>query len=121
MHTFSRYLAMYFAWTLGVTETWVFLSVDEYWPLSVDDYLAVVLMLWCARIARFQQGVVLLCVSWAFVTGNFYALLFSFEEKNIQTVVQITAISIGLGIAVLGLCTSLIASKRFFRGSQRTI
>lgn len=121
MHTFSRYLAMYFAWVLGIAETWVFLSTDEYWPLSFDDYLAVVLMLWCARIARFQQGVILLSVGWAFVVGNFYALLFSFDDSAVNTVVQVTAIGIGLSIAVIGLCASLIASRHFFGGGRRTV
>ena len=121
MHTFSRYLAMCFAWVLGIAETWIFLSTDEYWPLSFDDYLAVVLMLWCARIARFQQGIILLSVGWAFVAGNLYALLFSFGHSETNITIQVVAISIGLGISVIGLCASLVASRQFFGGSRRTV
>ena len=121
MHTFSRYLAICFAWVLGIAETLAFLTSNEYWPLALDNYLAVALMLGCVRFARFQQGVVILTAGWAFVVGNFYALLFSITESETSAMIRITAISIGLGIALIGLCASLIASKYFFNGNKHIV
>ncbi|MCY4329599.1 MAG: hypothetical protein OXC48_05920 [Endozoicomonadaceae bacterium] len=121
MHTFSRYLAVYFAWILGITETWLFLSTDQYWPLSFNDYLAIVLILWCARIARFQQGVVLLSASWAFAAGNFYALLLSAKVTTSFMTIQFIAMCIGLTVSVIGLLSSLLSGRRFFGSNKRTI
>ena len=121
MHKFSRYLAMYFAWCLGIAETWVFVTAGEYWPLSPDDYLAVVIMLWCARFARFQQGAALLAAGWAFVAGNFYALLFSASGPEASASVHMAVIAAGLGVAAVGLVTSVLAGRQFFAGNSCTV
>ena len=78
-------------------------------------------MLWCGRIARFHQGVVLLSVGWAFVVGNLYALFFSFNAHTANKIIKMGTIGIGLSVAIIGLLTSLLASRRFFRGSQYTV
>ncbi len=121
MHTFSRYLAIFFAWILGISETWVFMLHDEYWPLSFYHYFGVVLMLWCSRSARFNGGVVFLSVGWGFVVGTLYALLLTVYEAKFSSSLQTSILGIAFAFACLGLGSSLFAVRHFFSGGRRLI
>ncbi|MBE8215770.1 MAG: hypothetical protein HAW62_05540 [Endozoicomonadaceae bacterium] len=121
MNTFSRYLAIFFAWMLGISETWLFMLYDEYWPLSFYHYFGVVLMLWCSRSAHMNTGVVFLSVGWGFVTGSLYALLLTVYDSTINSNIQLTVLGIAFGISCMGLISSLLASHHFFSNGRRLI
>ena len=119
MLLFSRYLALAFAWVLGIGETFVFVTTDKYWPLTFDDYIAVAFMLLVARMARNELSIVLLPVGWAFVVGNFYAMLFMRLETSINNGERLDVITVALGVGFVGLLTSIIACVQLMRNLKR--
>ena len=115
MLLFSRYLALAYAWVLGIGETFVFITTNKYWPLTFDDYIAVAFMLLVARMARNELSIVLLPVGWAFVVGNFYAMLFMRLETSFNSSERLDVITVALGVGFVGLLTSIIACVQLMR------
>ncbi|OQX33542.1 MAG: hypothetical protein B0D91_14145 [Oceanospirillales bacterium LUC14_002_19_P2] len=115
MLLFSRYLALAYAWVLGIGETFVFITTNKYWPLTFDDYIAVAFMLLVVRMARNELSIVLLPVGWAFVVGNFYAMLFMRLEANFNSSERLDVITVALGVGFVGLLTSIIACVQLMR------
>ncbi|MRI34413.1 hypothetical protein EOPP23_15595 [Endozoicomonas sp. OPT23] len=101
------YLAFIAAVAVLVGETLVLIKTDKYWPLSVDDYLVSAGLLIGAFTLGSALGAVILLVSWSFMAGNAYAMLFtrmdpktgSRERLGLLVIMALTAV---IGVFLTG-------------------
>ena len=77
IESFLPFFAVLVAVILIVGETLILVRTDKYWPLSLDDYLACLLLLYAAYSFEFLLGKVLMLIAWCFMAGNLYAMLFT--------------------------------------------
>jgi hypothetical protein len=83
-------------------ETWVVLTTNKYWPLSLDDYLACLgLIIGAQLIKQARQLPWLMCV-WLFMFGNIYAMLFNRLDPVSGTGERITLLIGLLGVIGIG-------------------
>ena len=61
---------------LFIGETAVVLTTDKYWPLSVDDYVAIALLLISLGTLEHLKGQLLQLGTWAYMNGKVYTMIF---------------------------------------------
>jgi len=62
---------------LIIGETLVLLNTDKFWPLSLDDYFAAIVLIVISMLSKENKYLPYLIAGWAFVLGNMYAMLFN--------------------------------------------
>lgn len=77
MITFIRIYAALIAALLIAGETWVVITTNKYWPLSLDDYIACACLIASAALIKKAQQLPWLIGIWMFMFGNIYAMLFN--------------------------------------------
>lgn len=95
------------ALALFVGETLVVLKTNKYWPLSLDDYLAVLALLTCAYLFNRTGKALGLIAVYAYVVGNLYAMLFTRLDPVHGSGERISLLVIALLIAGFGFLLSL--------------
>jgi len=106
MFDFLMYFALAIAIFLTIGETLVLVKTDKYWPLSVDDYLVCAALAYSALTLDAFASQLIMLISWAFMAGNLYAMLFTRMDPNGGTRERLQALAILLGAALVGVvCT----------------
>jgi hypothetical protein len=77
MDRFHRYYNLAFVALLGIGETWVLATTDKYWPLSLDDYAGLAVLLWCTLLLQGARRYLGCALAYAVMFGNLYAMLFT--------------------------------------------
>lgn len=105
-----------FSWVfiilMGLGETWVLLSTEKYWPLSLDDYLGITALIVLTLKVSAPRRYLYMAISYAAMAGNIYAMLFNRLDPihgSGERIVPLTVILIYLSIGVI---LSLIAHHR---------
>jgi len=88
-------------------ETLILVRTDKYWPLSVDDYVVCLLLLYTAATFESQLSRVLMLVAWALMAGNLYAMLFTRMDPKTGTRERLGALTVLLVAALLGIVMSV--------------
>ncbi len=96
-----RLYAVVVALILIAGETWVVLTTNKYWPLSLDDYLACLGLIAGAYLINSARQLPWLMCVWLFMFGNIYAMLFNRLDPVSGTSERITLL-IGL-LVVIGI------------------
>ncbi len=104
-----------FAFALLIGESVVLVLTDKFWPLSVDDYVAVVALLVSARLARDPRRLGFLMASWAYVLGNLYSMLFNRLDPVSGTGQRVPLLAALVLIALV----CFVASARLFVDQAR--
>lgn len=76
----SRFLTIYswiFIVLMSIAETWVLVTTDKYWPLSLDDYAGIAVLIFATIFVSTEKRYLWLIVVYAVLVGNIYAMLFS--------------------------------------------
>ena len=114
MLSFTRIYAVAVAIILIIGETWVVLTTNKYWPLSLDDYIACGALLVAAySIKRIQQAPWLMAI-WMFMFGNIYAMLFNRLDPISGTGERVTLL---IGLLVF-IAVGIVSSTHCWRQSN---
>ena len=102
MNKFVTYYSLLFALTLLVGESLVMINTQKYWPLGLDDFVAVAALLGAVFInaRNSAPGYYLAC--WTFITGNIYAVLFMRLDPISGSGERIGLVSLVLVFALIG-------------------
>jgi hypothetical protein len=92
---------------LFVGETVVVLKTNKYWPLSLDDYIAVAALIFSIYVYQKTQQALGLIVVYAYVVGNLYAMLFTRLDPIHGSGERIELLIAALSIAAIGFFLSL--------------
>ena len=106
----KRFLTIYSvtcALALLVGETLVVIKTNKYWPLSLDDYMAVMALSVSIYIYHKMQNALGLVIVYAYVVGNLYAMLFTRLDPIHGSGERISLLAVALGVAVIGFAFSL--------------
>ena len=106
----TRFLTIYSvicALALLVGETLVVIKTNKYWPLSLDDYIAVMALSVSIYIYHKMQNALGLVIVYAYVVGNLYAMLFTRLDPIHGSGERISLLAVALGVAVIGFAFSL--------------
>ena len=95
------------ALALFVGETLVVLNTNKYWPLSLDDYIAVIALMVSIYILNKRNNPLGLIAVYAYVVGNLYAMLFTRLDPVHGSGERTTLLVIALVIAAIGFILSL--------------
>lgn len=95
------------ALALFAGETLVVIKTNKYWPLSVDDYMAVMALTFSIYLYHKSQNALGLVIVYAYVVGNLYAMLFTRLDPIHGSGERISLLAIALGVAVIGFALSL--------------
>ena len=90
------------ALALFAGETLVVLKTNKYWPLSLDDYIAVIALMASIYIFYKRDKALGLIAVYAYVVGNLYAMLFTRLDPVHGSGERITLLVIALSIAAIG-------------------
>ena len=107
MKRFLTLYSMICALALLVGETLVVIKTNKYWPLSLDDYMAVMALSVSIYIYHKIQNVLGLVIVYAYVVGNLYAMLFTRLDPIHGSGERISLLAVALGVAVIGFAFSL--------------
>jgi hypothetical protein len=107
---------------LFLSETAVLVMTDKFWLFSVDDYIAIIVLLLSLRSLRLLQGQLLQLVTWGYLSGKFYTLIFVRLNPAMDTSEPVLALSVLLievlaGLTLVALClrTSIASSANPLR------
>lgn len=101
------YLAIVTAVVLSIGETLILIKTDKYWPLSVDDYLVCIGLAYSALTFENFLSPFIMLISWCFMAGNLYAMLFTRLDPNGGTRERLAALSVLLIVSVVGTLLTL--------------
>ncbi len=94
---------------MSIAETWVLLSTDKYWPLSLDDYAGIAVLLYATVCIPIERRYLWLMVTYALLAGNIYAMLFTrldpiygSGERIGGLIFILIYLSIGLAVSIYG-------------------
>ena len=117
-----RIYTIVFCVLLFLSETAVLVMTDMFWLFSVDDYIAIIVLLLSLRSLRLLQGQLLQLVTWGYLSGNFYTLIFVRLNPAMDTSEPVLALSVLLievlaGLTLVALClrTSIASSANPLR------
>ncbi len=106
MMEFLVVYSLIIATVLVIGETVILIKTEKYWPLSLDDYLVCAALFYCAATLEQNSSQYILLVSWGFMAGNLYAMLFTRMDPNGGSRERLGLLSIMLGAALIGaFCT----------------
>jgi hypothetical protein len=115
MLLFTRIYAVCIALILIAGETWVVLTTNKYWPLSLDDYIACTALILCAYWVKCAKQAPLFIATWMFMFGNIYAMLFNRLDPVSGTGERINLLIVMLALIAIGIGSSTycwLQSKR---------
>ncbi len=92
---------------LLVGETLVVIKTNKYWPLSLDDYIAVAALALSIYVYQKSQQALGLIVVYAYVVGNLYAMLFTRLDPVHGSGERIGLLVVALSVAAVGFVLSL--------------
>ncbi len=95
------------ALALLVGETLVVIKTNKYWPLSLDDYIAVAALALSIYVYQKSQQALGLIVVYAYVVGNLYAMLFTRLDPVHGSGERIGLLVVALSVAAVGFVLSL--------------
>ena len=104
-----RIYSIAFCILLFVGETAVVLTTDKYWPLSIDDYVAIALLLISLGSLEQLKGQLLQLGTWAYMNGKVYTMVFvqldpaSGSQEPILGLLILFATTIP-GLILVGIC-----------------
>lgn len=101
------------ALALFVGETWVVINTNKYWPLSVDDYLAVCVLAFAINLYHKSQNPLGLLIVYAYVIGNLYAMLFTRLDPMHGSGERISLLVLALSVSAVGFILSLMAQLKY--------
>jgi len=107
MKIFLTVYSVICALALFVGETLVVLKTNKYWPLSLDDYIAVVALAVSVYVYQKSQQALGLIVVYAYVVGNLYAMLFTRLDPVHGSGERIGLLVVALSVAAVGFAISL--------------
>jgi hypothetical protein len=107
MKRFLTLYSMICALALLVGETLVVIKTNKYWPLSLDDYMAVMALSVSIYFYHKIQNALGLVIVYAYVVGNLYAMLFTRLDPIHGSGERISLLAVALGVAVIGFAFSL--------------
>ncbi len=87
---------------LIIGETLVVLRGGKYWPLSADDYVACGLLLYCALTLDTPLSRLLMLITWGFMAGNLYAMLFTRMDPDGGSRLRLKQLFIIMMLSVVG-------------------
>ena len=114
-----RIYTIAFCVLLFLGETAVLLTTDKFWPLSVDDYIAIAVLLWSLRALERLQGQLLQLATWAYLSGKFYTLVFVRLDPARDTSEPVFALTLLLAEALVGLLIVGLCLRAGTSGSSR--
>lgn len=106
MLSFTRTYAVIVALLLIIGETWVVLTTNKYWPLSLDDYIACGALLVAAYAIKTARQAPWFMAIWMFMFGNIYAMLFNRLDPISGTGERIEALTGLLVIIAVGIISA---------------
>lgn len=112
MKLFLTLYSVFCALSLLVGETLVVLGTNKYWPLSLDDYIAVTALLFSIHLYRKTEKALGLIIVYAYVVGNLYAMLFTRLDPIHGSGERIGILIAALLIAAVGFLFSLNAELK---------
>lgn len=107
MDRFHRYYNLAFVALLGIGETWVLATTDKYWPLSLDDYAGLAVLLWCTLLLHGAGKYLGCALAYAVMFGNLYAMLFTRLDPLHGSGERIGALIVLLALVACGCLMSL--------------
>jgi hypothetical protein len=117
-----RIYTIVFCVLLFLSETAVLVMTDKFWLFSVDDYIAIIVLLLSLRSLRLLQGQLLQLVTWGYLSGKFYTSIFVRLNPAMDTSEPVLALSVLLievlaGLTLVALClrTSIASSANPLR------
>jgi hypothetical protein len=117
-----RIYTIVFCVLLFLSETAVLVMTDKFWLFAVDDYIAIIVLLLSLRSLRLLQGQLLQLVTWGYLSGKFYTLIFVRLNPAMDTSEPVLALSVLLievlaGLTLVALClrTSIASSANPLR------
>ena len=100
------------ALALFVGETLVVVKTNKYWPLSLDDYIAVAALGFSIYIYQKTEKALGLIIVYAYVVGNLYAMLFTRLDPIHGSGERIGLLVAALLVAAIGFAFSLRAEVK---------
>ncbi|CAM3704336.1 hypothetical protein [Parendozoicomonas haliclonae] len=98
------YYTLFCALILAIGETLVVINTEKYWPLSLDDYLAVAALAILAQAAKAKpKWLAMLPAVWTFIIGNLYAMLFTRLDPVTGSGERIGLLIVAIAAAAVGL------------------
>ncbi|MCX2982050.1 hypothetical protein EYC98_14400 [Halieaceae bacterium IMCC14734] len=98
-----RIYSIAFCVLLFIGETAVLLTTNKFWPLSVDDYVAIAVLLYSLRSLERLEGQLLQLGTWAYMSGKLYTMIFMKLDPALGTSESVLALSVLLAETVVGL------------------
>jgi hypothetical protein len=108
MENFLPCYALGIAALLTIGETLVVLRTNKYWPLSLDDYLACGLLTYSALTFDQPLSPLLMLMTWGFMSGNLYAMLFTRMDPDGGSRERLPALALMLILSLVGATATLI-------------
>jgi hypothetical protein len=108
MLDFVQYFAFIVALILTIGETVIVVRTTKYWPLSMDDYVACALLIYSACTLEQSLSQLLMLMTWAFMIGNLYAMLFTRLEPQGGSRERLGALTVMLLLSLVGAISTLI-------------
>jgi len=111
----SRFLTIYswvFIVLMSIAETWVLMTTDKYWPLSLDDYAGIAVLIFATIFVSIEKRYLWFIVVYAVLVGNIYAMLFSRLDPIYGSGERIGGLIFILCYLSIGLATSIYAHHK---------
>ncbi|MCK0068100.1 hypothetical protein [Kordiimonas laminariae] len=102
-----RIYSIIYSALLFIGETIVVLTSDKFWPLSLDDYVAIALLLYALRSLNAMKGKLLQFGVWAYMCGKLYTMFFIRIDPAAGEAERILPLFILLLASIAGLILSL--------------
>ncbi len=115
-----RNYALLFAFVLAVGETLVIIKTNKYWPLSLDDYIAIAVLAGLAwNSQKSPKLLAMIPAVWAFVVGNLYAMLFTRLDPVFGSGERISLLIVALAAATAGLVGAILVWRNSVSSKQK--
>lgn len=97
---------------MGIAETWVLVTTDKYWPLSLDDYAGIAVLIFASICIPIERRYLWLTVVYAVLAGNIYAMLFTRLDPIYGSGERIGGLMFILAYLSIGLALSLYSHHK---------
>ena len=103
--------SLFFAIALLIGETYILAFTQKYWPLSADDYIAVIALLMSAKAAQDPRWLGFLMACWSYIFGNLYSMLFNRLDPVSGTGQRIPLLAM---LVVIALVALVLTAREFY-------
>ena len=113
-----RIYTIAFCVLLFLGETAVLLTTDKYWPLSLDDYVAIAVLLASLRYIDRLKGQLMQLGIWAYMSGKLYTMVFVRLDPGTAAEQPVLALTLLLAEAIIGLVVTCLCLRAISQVDQ---